>query len=229
MTRRANIASAELFPLEAVETIVPGAMLLRGFAQRDADALTGTIARIAQVSPFRQMETPGGFRMSVAMTNCGRAGWITDRRGYRYSAIDPLTEKPWPAMPPLFSDLAARAARAAGFADFAPDACLVNRYEPGARMSLHQDKNERDFGQPIVSISLGLPATFLFGGLKRSDRPKRFRLANGDVVVWGGAARMAFHGIDPLRPPEAAPVNDLGKAEATIDGFRFNLTLRKAL
>jgi alkylated DNA repair protein (DNA oxidative demethylase) len=219
-----DIETAELFPGAAIETIVPGAILLRGFAAGEADALTRTIACIAEASPFRHMETPGGFRMSVAMTNCGAAGWITDRRGYRYAAIDPLTDKPWPIMPRLFSDLAARAAAAAGFADFAPDACLANRYEPGARMSLHQDKNERDFAQPIVSVSLGLPATFLFGGMKRSDRPRRMRLASGDVVVWGGTARMAFHGIDSLPAPKEA-VGDAPPPGAC----RFNLTLRKAL
>jgi alkylated DNA repair protein (DNA oxidative demethylase) len=218
MSRRADTATAELFAGEPVETIAPGALWLRGFAADEAKALLRAIERIAAVSPFRNMVTPGGFTMSVAMTNCGTAGWITDRRGYRYAEIDPIGEKPWPAMPKLFTDLAARAAAAAGFADFAPDACLVNRYAPGARMSLHQDKDERDFTQPIVSISLGLPATFLFGGLKRSDRPKRLRLDSGDVVVWGGPARKVFHGIDPL--------------PAGIDSLtgecRYNLTLRKA-
>lgn len=224
MSRRADTATAELFAPEPVELIVPGAVLLRGFAAAEAPALLRAIERVAAAAPFRNMETPGGFRMSVAMTNCGAAGWITDRRGYRYSALDPLTGRPWPAMPQLFSDLAARAAAAAGFTAFAPDACLVNRYEPGARMSLHQDKNERDFGQPIVSISLGLPATFLFGGLKRSDRPKRLRLASGDVVVWGGPARLAFHGIDPL-----AAAKDLPAANQPVGSCRFNLTLRQAL
>jgi alkylated DNA repair protein (DNA oxidative demethylase) len=164
------------------------------------------------------MITPGGYTMSVAMTKCGEAGWVTDRRGYRYAAIDPMNEKPWPAMPTLIADIAARAAAKAGFADFAPDACLVNRYAPGARMSLHQDKDERDFTQPIVSISLGLKATFLFGGEKRSDRPKRLRLNSGDVIVWGGPARMVFHGIDPL--PQGV--------DSLTGSFRYNLTLRKA-
>ena len=224
MKQHASIATADLFHSAPVETIAPGAMLLHGFANSDADALTRAIERLAQVSPFRHMETPGGFRMSVAMTNCGAAGWTTDRRGYRYAAIDPLSDKPWPTMPTPFSALAGRAAAAAGFADFAPDACLINRYEPGARMSLHQDKNEHDFAQPIVSVSLGLPATFLFGGLKRSDRPKRMRLVGGDVVVWGGPARMAFHGVDPL-----PAVNDLGDENLSNETCRFNLTFRKAL
>jgi len=219
MSRRADTATAELFPAEPIDTIVLGAVLLRGFASGEARSLLRAIERIAAASPFRNMETPGGFRMSVAMTNCGEAGWLTDRRGYRYAAIDPLTGNAWPAMPTLFAGLAARAAAAAGFADFLPDACLVNRYEPGARMSLHQDKNERDFKQPIVSISLGLPATFLFGGLKRSDRPKRMRLESGDVVVWGGPVRMLFHGIDPL--PDGT--------DSLTGACRYNLTLRKAL
>jgi alkylated DNA repair protein (DNA oxidative demethylase) len=219
MSRRTGSATAELFPREASETIMPGARWLRGFAGDEAEALLEAIERIAAAAPFRNMVTPGGFTMSVAMTNCGKAGWITDRRGYRYAEADPLTGNPWPAMPPLFAALAARAAASAGFADFAPDACLVNRYAPGARMSLHQDKDERDFAQPIVSISLGMPATFLFGGLKRSDRPKRLRLESGDIVVWGGPARRAFHGIDPL-PPGSHPLTG---------ACRYNLTFRRAL
>ncbi len=219
MTRRADPATPELFPNAPVETIAPGALLLRGFAGDESKLLLRAIERIAAASPFRNMETPGGFRMSVAMTNCGKAGWITDRRGYRYAEIDPPTNQAWPAMPKLFAALAARAAAEAGFRDFVPDACLINRYEPGARMSLHQDKNERDFAQPIVSVSLGLPATFLFGGLNRSDRPKRLRLESGDVVVWGGAARMVFHGIDPV----------LAASDSLTGACRYNLTLRKAL
>jgi alkylated DNA repair protein (DNA oxidative demethylase) len=157
--------------------------------------------------------------MSVAMTSCGAAGWITDRRGYRYDPIDPESGRPWPAMPASFDDLARRAAAAAGFGGFVPDACLINRYEPGARLTLHQDKNERDYSAPIVSASLGLPAVFLWGGLSRSDRPRRVRLAHGDVVVWGGPARMIFHGVDPLRD---------GEHELT-GAVRYNLTFRRAL
>ena len=219
MSRQTDSATADLFPAEPMEVIAPGAFWLRGFVGDDAAALLRAIEEIAAAAPFRNMVTPGGFTMSVAMTNCGLAGWITDRHGYRYAATDPLSEKPWPAMPKLFTRLAARASAASGFADFAPDACLVNRYEPGARMSLHQDKDERDFAQPIVSVSLGLPATFLFGGLNRSDRPKRLRLESGDIVVWGGPARRVFHGIDPL-PAGAHPLTGV---------CRYNLTLRKAL
>jgi DNA oxidative demethylase len=200
------------------ETIAEGAVLLRRFAADAIEDLLAAIADIAAVAPFRHMVTPGGFRMSVAMTNCGGAGWITDRRGYRYDGIDPETGQPWPAMPPLFAALAARAAAEAGFKAFRSDACLINRYEPGSRLTLHQDKNERDFGQPIVSVSLGLPAVFLFGGSMRSERPRRFVLERGDVAVWGGPARLAFHGVDKLAEGD----------DPLCGPYRFNLTLRRA-
>jgi len=200
------------------ERIGAGAMMLRGFAAAEAAALVAAVATVVADAPFRHMVTPGGYRMSVAMTNCGDAGWVTDRRGYRYDGADPETGRPWPPMPGAFSALAARAAAASGFRGFAADACLINRYEPGSRLSLHQDRNERDFAQPIVSVSLGLPATFLFGGLKRSDRPRRFRLESGDVVVWGGPSRLVFHGVDTLADGDH-PVT--GRC-------RINLTLRKA-
>lgn len=200
------------------QTLGPGAVLLPRFAAGDVFALLAGIASIAEAAPFRRMVTPGGFTMSVAITNCGNAGWVTDRTGYRYDARDPQTGLPWPQMPPLFAALATRAARSAGYENFAPDACLVNRYEPGARMSLHQDKNERDFTQPIVSVSLGLPATFLFGGAARSDRPQRMRLESGDVVVWGGPTRMNFHGVAPLKDGE----------HSLTGRVRYNLTFRKA-
>jgi DNA oxidative demethylase len=196
-----------------------GAVLLSGFALPGAAALVADVRRVAAAAPFRHMATPGGFRMSVAMTNCGSAGWIADRDGYRYDAVDPLSGQPWPPLPVAFAELAVRAAEAAGFDNFAPDACLINRYAPGARMSLHQDRNERNLDAPIVSISLGLPAKFLFGGPKRSDRPQRFGLHHGDVVVWGGAARLNFHGVAPL-----------GDGLHPIMGReRINLTLRRAL
>jgi alkylated DNA repair protein (DNA oxidative demethylase) len=164
------------------------------------------------------MMTPGGHQMSVAMTNCGSAGWVTDRTGYRYDANDPASGKPWPQMPPSFRKLAAQAATRAGFGAFSPDACLINRYQPGARMSLHQDRDENDLGAPIVSVSLGLPAIFLFGGMKRTDKPRRFRLEHGDIAVWGGPARLAFHGVVPLADGE----------HALIGRQRINLTFRKA-
>jgi DNA oxidative demethylase len=196
-----------------------GAVLLGGFAWANAGALLAAVDAVVAEAPFRHMVTPGGFTMSVAMTNCGTAGWVTDRRGYRYDPIDPDSHRPWPAMPAVFRDLATRAAASAGFDGFRPDACLINRYEPGARLSLHQDKNERDFGAPIVSVSLGLPAIFLWGGLSRSDRPRRVRVAHGDVVVWGGPARLIFHGVDTLRAGE----------HKLTGAIRYNLTFRQAL
>jgi DNA oxidative demethylase len=200
------------------EAIAEGAVLLRGFAKPVQDELITALREIVAQAPFRHMVTPGGHQMSVAMTNCGDAGWVTDRSGYRYDAIDPESRKPWPAMPPSFLALAKQAALEAGFDNFATDACLINRYQPGARMSLHQDRDEGDFGAPIVSVSLGLPATFLFGGLKRSDKTQRYRLEHGDIAVWGGPARLAFHGVAPLADGEYAV---LGRQ-------RINLTFRKA-
>src|ERR1700691_1301003 len=169
-----------------------GTAILRGFALEREVALLDALFAIAARSPFRHWVTPGGFRMSVAMTNCGSLGWVSDRAGYRYVACDPLSGVPWPPMPPVFLELARTAAQAGGFADFEPDACLVNRYEPGARLTLHQDKDERDFSAPIVSVSLGLPAIFLWGGRERGQRPRRLLLESGDVVVWGGPARLVF-------------------------------------
>jgi alkylated DNA repair protein (DNA oxidative demethylase) len=196
-----------------------GAVVLRGFAKSVAAPLLAALDRVAAAAPFRHMITPGGYRMSVAMTNCGTAGWVTDRSGYRYDPVDPETGMAWPSMPEVFADLANRAAAQAGFAGFASDACLINRYQPGTQLSLHQDRNERDFSAPIVSVSLGLPTVFLFGGMKRSDRPRRVPLTHGDVVVWGGPTRLAFHGIMKLTDGEH-PV--LGRQ-------RLNLTFRRAL
>lgn len=195
-----------------------GAVLLRGFARADEQVLLAALREITASAPFRRMVTPGGYQMSVAITNCGDVGWVTDRSGYRYDAVDPGSGKPWPAMPSAFRALAARAAAEAGFPAFAPDACLINRYEPGARLSLHQDRDERDFASPIVSVSLGLPAIFLFGGLKRSDKPQRYRLEHGDVVVWGGPSRLFFHGVAPLADGE----------HALLGRVRVNLTFRRA-
>jgi DNA oxidative demethylase len=203
---------------EAVEIIAPSAVVLRGFAVTSEVALLNDISEVIVKAPFRHMVTPGGFKMSVAMTNCGALGWVTDRTGYRYDPIDPLTGNSWPAMPASFFQLAKAAATKAGFSDFCPDACLVNRYEPGTRLSLHQDRNERDFGQPIVSVSLGLPATFLFGGLKRADRTLRVPLSHGDVAVWGGPSRLRYHGVSPLKDGE----------HPLLGRHRINLTFRKA-
>lgn len=199
------------------EEIADGAVLLRGFVKPIENELIAAVRAIVAQSPFRRMTTPGGHLMSVAMTNCGERGWISDHTGYRYDPIDPRTGAPWPEMPPVLRDLARRAAEQGSFAGFAPDACLVNRYEPGTRLSLHQDKDELDYSAPIVSVSLGLPATFLFGGLARSDRPRRFRLVHGDVVVWGGASRLAYHGVAPLADGE----------HALLGRRRINLTFRR--
>ena len=200
------------------EPLAPGAVLLRGFALGLAPALLQAVEAITAHAPFRHLETPGGQRMSVAMTNSGPLGWISDRSGYRYGRADPLTGRAWPPLPTVFATLAREAADAAGFADFEPDACLINRYAPGTRLSLHQDRDELDLRQPIVSVSLGLPAVFLFGGLSRSDKPRRVALRHGDVVVWGGPSRLAFHGVMPV----AEGVHD---ATGTC---RINLTFRRA-
>jgi DNA oxidative demethylase len=200
------------------QAIAEGAVLLRGLVRPFEAELIAPLAAIIEQAPFRHMATPGGHQMSVAMTNCGTFGWVTDRSGYRYDGNDPEAGKPWPAMPASFRQLAEHAADRAGFGGFSPDACLINRYQPGARMSLHQDRDEIDFSAPIVSVSLGLPAIFLFGGLKRSDKPSRFRLEHGDAVVWGGPARLAFHGVAPLADGE----------HALLGRQRINLTFRKA-
>jgi DNA oxidative demethylase len=200
------------------EPITNGAYILRGFALDIVTALLAEVEHIETAAAFRHLETPGGFRMSVAMTNCGSVGWVSDRRGYRYTTHDPLSGQPWPPMPGVFSTLAESAARAAGFEGFKPDACLVNRYVPGARLTLHQDKDESDFSAPIVSVSLGLPAVFLFGGNARKDKHRRIPLQHGDVVVWGGAARLHHHAVLPLKDGHH-PV--LGRQ-------RVNLTFRRA-
>lgn len=201
------------------EPLGEGAVVLRHFALDGDEALVSAVNAIAEQAPFRHMITPGGFRMSVAMTNCGDLGWVSDASGYRYSAVDPLTEQPWPGMPECFRLLAGRAAEAGGFAAFQPDACLINRYEPGARLTPHQDKDEQDYTQPIVSVSLGLPAVFQFGGRKRSDPLMRTSLFHGDTVVWGGPARLRYHGVLTLKPG----------IHRLTGAFRINLTFRKAV
>jgi alkylated DNA repair protein (DNA oxidative demethylase) len=202
----------------AKEEFTPGAWLLRGFALGQVSALLAHIERVTAAAPLRHLETPGGFRMSVAMTNCGSLGWVSDRTGYRYESRDPLSGEPWPPMPAEFSALAQAAAQSAGFSGFNPDACLINRYEPGARLTLHQDKDERDFGEPIVSVSLGLPAVFLFGGNARREPQRRIPLKHGDVVVWGGPARLKHHGVLPLK----AGIHEV------LGAKRLNLTFRRA-
>lgn len=215
--------NADLFPAAMLaprlpQTLGAFAIMLPGFALTHETSLLQAIDEVIEQAPLRHMLTPGGREMSVAMTNCGALGWVTGRGGYRYERDDPLSGKPWPPMPPVLEKLAAAAAAQAGFQGFAPDACLINRYQSGARMALHQDKDERDFDQPIVSVSLGLPGVFLFGGLARSDKPERVALAHGDVVVWGGADRLRFHGVMPLK----------AGCHARLGEARINLTLRKA-
>jgi len=211
---------APLAPLDPPrESIAEGAVLLRGAALPLAMPVLAALGGITAKSPFRHMVTPGGYTMSVATTNCGAVGWVSDLKGYRYDRIDPAAGAPWPAMPDCFLDLAVAAAREAGYAAFRPDACLINRYEPGARLTLHQDKNERDFAHPIVSVSLGLPATFQFGGLKRNDPVKKFALRHGDVAVWGGPSRLCFHGVMQLKDGD----------HETVGRKRINLTFRGAL
>jgi alkylated DNA repair protein (DNA oxidative demethylase) len=195
-----------------------GTAILNGFALGKETELIAALKAVIERAPLRHMVTPGGFRMSVAMTNCGRLGWVTDRTGYRYDEIDPETGLRWPAMPSVFIRLAADAAREAGYPVFLPDACLINRYEAGARLSLHQDKNEQDFDQPIVSVSLGLPANFQFGGLDRSDTTIRIPVIHSDVIVWGGPARLRYHGVAPLK----------SGSHPLLGCYRYNLTLRKA-
>ena len=198
--------------------IASASVVLRGFAVAQEIALKTALDRFVVQTPFRHMVTPNGYTMSVAMTNCGSYGWISDRNGYRYDANDPLTGRPWPEMPESFLELASSAAATAGFNNFISDVCLVNRYEPGAKLSLHQDKDELDFEQPIVSVSLGVPATFLFGGLKRKDNPERIPLEHGDVVVWGGIDRLRYHGVLPLKESQ----------HPFAGNQRINLTFRKA-
>ena len=213
------LSSDSLFP-EASPTIEPlaeGVTLLRAFCRDEGSSLLDSITAITNVSPFRRMVVPSGHTMSVAMTNCGDLGWITDLTGYRYTTKDPVTNNPWPPMPASLPSLAQRAANTSGFPGFIPNACLINRYAPATRLSLHQDKNEQDYTQPIVSVSLGLPATFLLGTLRRADTPRRIRIEHGDVIVWGGPARLIYHGVAAI----AAGTHPL------TGGFRINITFRR--
>ncbi|MER2298599.1 MULTISPECIES: DNA oxidative demethylase AlkB [Pseudomonas] len=193
-------------------------VLLPGFALSVLEPLLDALRPVLRAAPLRHMQTPGGLNMAVALTNCGALGWVSDAKGYRYTTSDPISGQAWPALPQVLLELAGRAALAAGFEGFVPDACLINQYLPGTRLSLHQDRNERDFEQPIVSISLGLPAVFLLGGLQRSDRTVRVPLSHGDVLVWGGEDRLRFHGVLPIKPG----------LHSRMGERRINLTLRKA-
>lgn len=217
MTEQLTLGLPEPAVAPAIESLAPGAVVLRAFALPYAQTILADVERVAAAAAFRHLVTPGGFRMSVAMTNCGALGWVSDPSGYRYSPVDPESGHPWPAMPPSFLQLAASAAERAGFEPLRPDACLVNRYAPGARLTLHQDKDELDLGAPIVSVSLGLPATFLFGGFTRNERPQPVPVRHGDVVVWGGPARLRFHGVRAVEEAQ----------HPATGGCRINLTFRK--
>lgn len=199
------------------EALEEGAVLLRAFAAAEAEALLQEVDRIARTAPFRHLTVPGGHTMSVAMTNCGRVGWVSDRTGYRYDPADPNTGEPWPPMPTVFLSVARRAAAEGGFAGYDPDACLINRYVAGAKLGLHQDRDENDAWAPIVSVSLGLPATFLWGGKRRADPVRRLRVESGDVAVWGGPARFVYHGVAPLKDGD----------HPLTRNTRINLTFRK--
>lgn len=198
---------------QAIE-LADGFFLLPAFA--DTAPLLDDIEHIASQASFRHMQVGGGKRMSVAMTNCGRWGWTSSTTGYRYSDTDPLTQLPWPAMPESFLALAASAALATGLGPFEPDACLVNRYAAGASLGTHQDRDEQDLSQPIVSVSIGASATFQLGGLKRTEPLRPVPLHDGDVLVWGGPSRLRFHGVKALKPLTGGP------------DTRYNLTFRKA-
>lgn len=200
------------------EQIGEQSWVLRGFALPQVDQLLSELDPLIAAAPLRHMVTPGGFSMSVGTSSCGRLGWVTDRRGYRYSSVDPHSGLPWPALPTVFADLARAAAEKAGFADFLPDSCLINQYVPGAKMSLHQDKDEKAYAAPIVSLSLGLPAMFLFGGFERSDKCQRIPLLHGDMVIWGGVDRLRFHGVLPIKPGHHPRLGER----------RINLTFRVA-
>ncbi|MEP7119358.1 MAG: DNA oxidative demethylase AlkB [Byssovorax sp.] len=200
------------------EPLGAGAVVLHGFARASETAILAAVNDVVGAAPFRHMITPGGFRMSAALTSCGALGWVTDTSGYRYDPRDPGSGRPWPAMPDALLDLAVTAARAAGFEGFVSDSCLINRYAPGAKMSLHQDRNERDYTAPIVSVSLGLPMVFLFGGATRKAPTARVPLTHGDVVVWGGPARLHHHGVLPLKEGN----------HPLVGNYRINLTFRKA-
>lgn len=214
----ADLFNGASLPERRDETLCDGAVVLRGFALTQETALLQALHGVVAEAPLRHLITPGGLRMSVAMTNAGSLGWVSDRRGYRYDPIDPQSGKPWPVLPDVFRQLAVMAASRAGYTGFDPDACLINRYAPGTRLSLHQDRDEQDLDQPIVSVSLGISAVFQFGGFNRSDRPLRVPLIHGDVVVWGGPARLRFHGVLPVKPD----VHD------KLGAQRINLTFRHA-
>ncbi|THJ30850.1 DNA oxidative demethylase AlkB [Lampropedia aestuarii] len=214
-------ASFDLFadsPEEQRVALGPQAVVLRQKASPLAAELVARIEDVLQHSPLYQMATPGGKPLSVRTTSCGTHGWSSDPTGYSYVRHHPLTDQAWPEIPAAWSALATEAAQEAGFAQFAPDTCLINQYGLDSKMALHQDRSEQDLRQPVVSISLGMSALFLWGGMQRSDKPAHVLLHHGDMVVWGGVDRLRFHGIKHLT---GAPHPQLG-------AMRYNLTLRRA-
>lgn len=224
MAKKTDLFTFDLFD-DDIETslrvinIAANAVILRGYATNIAADLIQEIDAITSQAPLRQMQTPNGYTMSVRTTSYGSLGWVSDARGYRYEHHDPATGQSWPPIPKTFLELAHSAAKEAGFDEFIPDSCLINSYQAGSKLSLHQDKNEHDFSAPIVSVSLGLPATFLFGRNIRSVKAQRYKLEHGDVAVWGGASRLAFHGIEPL----------LDGTHSLTGKRRINLTFRKVM
>ncbi len=207
-------------PLAAHElrtAMAPGAVLLRGLGRADDVAMLAAAQTVIAQAPLRPMQTPGGHTMSIQISRCGSMGWVSEPGGYRYAASNPQTRQPWPAIPPGLVDFAVRAAAEAGYPGFVPDSCLINQYLPGNKLGLHQDRDERDLRAPVVSLSLGLTATFLFGGLQRTGKTQRYRLAHGDVVVWGGPSRLAFHGVLPVADGH----------HPLLGRRRINLTFRK--
>jgi alkylated DNA repair protein (DNA oxidative demethylase) len=210
----------------AIQEILPDVWLLKSIALQNEAIILQDLESVILRAPLRHMMTPMGFAMSAAMSNCGDLGWVSDRKGYRYDVIDPNSDKLWPSMPDSFMQVSKQSAYLAGFKNFVPDACLINQYKVNASMGLHQDKNEADFNQPIVSVSLGLPAVFLFGGLLRSDKPHKVLLAHGDVLVWGGKSRLNFHGIMPVKAIQNAALNT--HSNPYLKNHRVNLTFRKA-
>ncbi len=202
----------------STEVIDNDAIILKGFVRAKANQLVKDAELISQQSPFRTMTTPGGGKMSVAITNCGHCGWLSDEHGYRYQQIDPVTHRSWPEMPQSFLKICAAATKAASFAEFMPDACLLNKYQADAKMGLHNDNDEHDLTAPIVSVSLGLDAVFLFGGKTRQSPTRKYLLSHGDVVVFGGQSRLNFHGISLIKPTY---ISD------DLTDHRLNLTFRK--
>lgn len=208
----------DLFDTPDRQEVLTDVVLLRHFVAPVENDILTALTSVIQLAPLRQMVTPGGFAMSVATASCGDLGWVSDQKGYRYAESDPLTGKPWPSMPASFKQLAQQAVNAAGFSGVEPDACLINQYQVGARMGLHQDKDEQDFSQPIVSVSLGLPAIFQMGAFERGDKVMKLPLYHGDVLVWGGESRLRFHGVLPIK----------AGAHPALGATRINLTFRKA-